>query len=337
MTAKRQGRSGREKASGEGGRRKNGPSQAQPAKKRSGTSALPPELGQGGSAPSATERDSPAEAASGGFPVVGIGASAGGLEALQEFFGNMPVDAGAGFVVVTHQHPGHVSMLPALLARSTNMPVVEASDGLRVEPNHVYVGLPGGLLEIAGGVLHRVNADSATAPHLPIDHFFRSLGGDLRELAICVVLSGTGTDGTLGMRAVKAEAGMAMVQESQSAKYGGMPDRGWCFGHALLPSAEHPDELAFACACYAEDPERFRPFREATLGIRLRRGEGLPGTGLRQRQAGVDYRYAGRLDRAPCRFSRRTGHWHGRRLPRTGGRESGGRTGVFLRSGHSSR
>ena len=192
-----------------------------------------------------TDPAPPAEATSGGFPVVGIGASAGGLEALQEFFGNMPVDTGMGFVVVTHQHPGHVSMLPALLARSTNMPVVEASDGLRVEPNHVYVGLPGGLLEIAGGVLHRVNADSATAPHLPIDHFFRSLAGDLRELAICVVLSGTGTDGTLGMRAVKAEAGMAMVQEAQSAKYAGMPDSAGATGLAdyVLPAAKMPAQL----------------------------------------------------------------------------------------------
>ena len=245
MAAKRPSGSGRQKASGAGGQRKDGPSQTPPAKKPSGTTALPPEVGQGGDASSASDRDSPTEAASDRFPVVGIGASAGGLEALQEFFGNMPADTGLGFVVVTHQHPGHVSMLPALLARSARMPVVEATDGLRVEPNHVYVGLPGGLLQTAGGVLHRLDADSAKAPHLPIDYFFRSLAGDLRERAICVVLSGTGTDGTLGMRAVKIEAGMAMVQEAQSAKYSGMPDSAGATGLAdyVLPAAKMPAQL----------------------------------------------------------------------------------------------
>jgi two-component system CheB/CheR fusion protein len=204
-----------------------------------------PEAGHCGDAVSATDHDRSAEVASSRFLVVGIGASAGGLEALQEFFGNMPADTGMGFVVVTHQHPGHVSMLPALLARSARMPVVEATDGLPVEPNHVYVGLPGGLLEIAGGVLHRLNADTAQAPHLPIDHFFRSLAGDLRERAICVVLSGTGSDGTLGMRAVKIETGMAMVQEAQSAKYGGMPASAEATGLAdyVLPAAKMPAQL----------------------------------------------------------------------------------------------
>jgi two-component system CheB/CheR fusion protein len=245
MAAKRQGGSGRKKALRKGGQRTDGPSQAQPAKKRSRPSDLPPQTGQGDDASCATDPAPPAEAAGDRFPVVGIGASAGGLEALQEFFGNMPAGTGIGFVVVTHQHPGRVSLLPALLARSTSMPVVEATDGVRVEPNHVYVALPGGLLQIAEGVLHRRDADSATAPHLPIDHFFRSLAGDLRERAICVVLSGTGTDGTLGMRAVKAEAGMAMVQEAQSAKYAGMPASAGATGLAdyVLPAAKMPVPL----------------------------------------------------------------------------------------------
>ena len=140
------------------------------------------------------------EPATARFPVVGIGASAGGLEALQQFFSHMPADSGMGFVVVTHQHPSHVSLLPSLLSKASPMPVVEARDGLNVEPNRVYVGPPGGVLGIAGGILQRRDVNAGCTPHLPIDYFFRSLAIDQREHAICVVLSGTGTDGTLGMR-----------------------------------------------------------------------------------------------------------------------------------------
>ncbi len=179
------------------------------------------------------------------FPVVGIGASAGGLDALQIFFGNMPPDSGAAFVVVTHQHPGHVSLLPELLSKATRMSVVEARDGLVVEPNHVYVGPPGGLLGITSGVLRRLEGETTLTPHLPIDYFFRSLATDQREHAICVVLSGTGTDGTLGMRAVKAETGMAMVQEPPSAKYAGMPTSASATGLAdyVLPAEAMPAQL----------------------------------------------------------------------------------------------
>ncbi len=179
------------------------------------------------------------------FPIVGIGASAGGLEALQEFFGHTPAETGVGFVVVTHQHPGHVSLLPNLLAKSTSMPVLEAEDGTEVKPNHVYVGVPGGLLAITGGVLRRLDADSTCAPHLPIDYFFRSLAEDQHEHAICIVLSGTGADGTLGTRAIKAESGMAMVQEPPSAKYAGMPSSAMATGLAdyILSAADMPGQL----------------------------------------------------------------------------------------------
>ena len=179
------------------------------------------------------------------FPIVGIGASAGGLEALQEFFGHTPAETGVGFVVVTHQHPGHVSLLPNLLAKSTSMPVLEAEDGTEVKPNHVYVGVPGGLLAITGGVLRRLDADSTCAAHLPIDYFFRSLAEDQHEHAICIVLSGTGADGTLGTRAIKAESGMAMVQEPPSAKYAGMPSSAMATGLAdyILSAADMPGQL----------------------------------------------------------------------------------------------
>ncbi len=191
-----------------------------------------------------------------GFPVVGIGASAGGLEALVELLDNMPADTGMAFVVVTHQHPGHTSLLPELLGKDTEMPVVAATDGTTLEPNHVYVASPGGHLAILNGTLHRMETENREAPRLPIDYFFRSLAEDQRERAICIVLSGTGTDGTLGLKAIKGESGMAMVQEPQSAKYAGMPSSAAGTGLAdyVLPAAAMPNQLvAYASGPYLTD------------------------------------------------------------------------------------
>jgi two-component system CheB/CheR fusion protein len=187
-----------------------------------------------------------------GFPIVGIGASAGGLEALVDLFGEMPVDTGMAFVVVTHQHPGHTSMLPELLRRGTGIPVFEARDGLTVEPNHIYVGPPGGHLSILNGTLHLMDTGLQEAPRLPIDYFFRALASDQKERAICIVLSGTGTDGTVGLRAIKAESGMAMAQQPQSAKYSGMPSSAIATGLAdyVLPPAGMPQQLMV----YAKGP-----------------------------------------------------------------------------------
>jgi two-component system CheB/CheR fusion protein len=150
--------------------------------------------------------------------VVGIGASADGLEALEELLDHLAPDTGMSFVVVTHQHPGHVSLLPELLGRDTAMPVAEATGGTRLQPNHIYVCPPGGHLAILDCTLHKMEADDASAPKRPIDYFFRSLAADQKERAVCIVLSGTGTDGTLGLQAIKGEAGMAMVQQPHSAR-----------------------------------------------------------------------------------------------------------------------
>lgn len=188
-----------------------------------------------------------------GFPLVGIGASAGGLEALQTLFNAMPADTGMAFVVVTHQHPGHISMLPELLAKETEMPVLEAADGLKVEPNRVYVEPPGGCLAILNGTLHRMGASNKESPKLPIDYFFRSLAEDQKERAICIILSGTGTDGTLGLKAIKGDLGMAMVEQPQSAKYAGMPSSAIATGLAdyVLPPDAMPKQLiAYAKGLY---------------------------------------------------------------------------------------
>ena len=180
-----------------------------------------------------------------GFPIVGIGASAGGLEALEELLLHMPADTGMAFVVVTHQHPGHTSLLPELLGKTTKMPVIEATDGLQVEPNHVYVGPPGGYLAISNGRLHRMDTGKETSPKLPIDYFFRSLAEEHREQAICIVLSGTGTDGTLGLKAIKRESGLAIVEQPQAAKYSGMPSSAIATGLVdfVLPPATMPQQL----------------------------------------------------------------------------------------------
>ena len=158
-----------------------------------------------------------------GFLIVGIGASAGGLEAMEEFFHHMPPSNGMAFVVVSHQHAGHVSLLPSLLSRCTTMPVVEATDGVEVEPDRVYLAPGGTNLAILHGTLHLMEPPSQERVPLPIDYFLRSLAEDRKQGAIGIILSGTGTDGTLGLRAIKAESGMTIVQEPQSAKYQGMP------------------------------------------------------------------------------------------------------------------
>ncbi len=197
-----------------------------------------------GSEQAAPQPEEAAQARGSGFPIAALGASAGGLEALQAFFEHMPVDAGVGFVVVTHMHPEHTSMMPELLSHSTAMPVVEAGDGQRVEPNHVYVAPPGDNLTIANGLLRR--ADAGARVHLPIDHFLRALAEDQQEWAVAIILSGTGTDGTLGLQAVKGAAGMAMVQTPVSAKFAGMPTSADAAGLAdfKLPPAELAGELA---------------------------------------------------------------------------------------------
>ena len=158
-----------------------------------------------------------------GFLIVGIGASAGGLEAMEEFFRHMPPSSGMAFVVVSHQHAGHVSLLPGLLSKCTAMPVAEAVDGMVVEPNRVYLAPGGTNLAILHGRLQLMEPAPQERVPLPIDYFFRSLAEDRKRGAVGIILSGTGTDGTLGLRAIKAESGMTMAQDPQAAKYQGMP------------------------------------------------------------------------------------------------------------------
>ncbi len=180
-----------------------------------------------------------------GFPIVGIGASAGGLEAFEEFFTEMPPNSGLAFVVVPHQHPGHVSLLPDLLQKCTTMRILEVVDNLRVEPDRVYLALAGTNLAILNGTLHLLDIEPHIGVHLPIDYFFRSLAEDQKHQAIGIVLSGTGSDGALGLKAIKGESGMTMVQDPKSAKYAGMPHNAILTGSIdyVLQPIEMPAQL----------------------------------------------------------------------------------------------
>ena len=157
------------------------------------------------------------------FPIVGIGASAGGLEALELFLANVPAGSGMAFVIVQHLDPTHKGMLPELLQRSTGMQVFQVKDRTRVKPDSVYVIPPNKDMSILHGVLHLLDPVERRGLRLPINSFFCSLADDQREHSIGVILSGMGSDGTLGLRAIKEKAGAVFVQEPASAKFDSMP------------------------------------------------------------------------------------------------------------------
>jgi len=172
------------------------------------------------SAPSAKVNDG---AKNSSFPIVGIGASAGGLEALEQFLGQVPKESGLGFVVVQHLDPTHKGIMVELLQRGTTMPVHQITDRMTVEPNHVYVIPPNKDLSILHGVLHLLDPAAPRGLRLPIDFFFRLLAEDQHERCMGVILSGMGSDGTLGLRAIKEKAGAVFVQTPASAKFDSMP------------------------------------------------------------------------------------------------------------------
>ncbi|MCP3875505.1 MAG: chemotaxis protein CheR, partial [Desulfobacteraceae bacterium] len=157
------------------------------------------------------------------FPIVGMGASAGGLEAFESFFKQMPSKSGMAFVLVSHLDPTHISILPEILTKQTKMKVHQIEDGQRIKPNNVYVIPPNKDLSILNGKLVLMELSMPRGQNLPIDNFFRSLAQDQGSNAICVILSGTGSDGTLGVKEIKANLGMIMVQDEKSSKYDGMP------------------------------------------------------------------------------------------------------------------
>ncbi len=186
------------------------------------------------------------------IPIVGIGSSAGGLEALQEFFRAMPPESGMSFVVVTHQKPGHESVLADLLGRETAMKVSNIEDGMKPERDQVHVLAPGHALLIKQGAFRLMKHDSTQGAHMPIDIFFRSLANDQHENAIGLVLSGTGSDGALGSRELKANGGMVIAQQSASARYAGMPSA--AAGTGVIDAICIPGEMPERLLKYIQGP-----------------------------------------------------------------------------------
>ena len=194
------------------------------------------------------------------FPIVGIGASAGGLAAFEAFFSGMPADVepGMAFVLVQHLAPVHKSILVELIRRYTRMQVFEVSDGMKVEINCTYIIPPNCDMAFLHGALQLLEPVSPRGQRLPIDFFFRSLAQDQHERAIGIVLSGTGSDGTLGLRAIKGEGGMAMVQTPDSTEYDGMPKSAIATGLVdyELPAKQMATELMrYAVHAFGIRPE----------------------------------------------------------------------------------
>ena len=202
-----------------------------------------------------------------GFPIVGIGASAGGLAAFEAFFSGMPADTNPGmaFVLVQHLAPDHTSILTDLLRRYTRMQVFEVKDGMVVKPDCVYIIPPNRDMAFINGVLTLLEPSMPRGQRLPIDFFFRSLAQDQRERAIGIILSGTGSDGTLGVRAIKGEGGMVIVQKMESTEYDGMPSNAMATGlvdFELLPKDMPAKIIAYAAQAFGSAYRRV-PVTEA--------------------------------------------------------------------------
>lgn len=200
----------------------------------------------------ATEDAISSSATPGSFPVVGIGASAGGLSAFTKLFKALPTDTGMAFVLIQHLDPKHTSLLPELIARSTAMPVAEVSDGMRVEPNHIYAMPPNHSLALLHGVLHLMPRPDEQGRHLPVDDFLQSLAQDQESNAIGIILSGTASDGSLGIQAIKAAGGITFAQSEDSTEYSGMPHSAIATGHVDFVLT--PEEIANELMRIAQHP-----------------------------------------------------------------------------------
>ncbi len=204
----------------------------------------------------------------GTFPIVGIGASAGGLAAFEAFFAALPADAptGMAFVLVQHLSPNHQSMLSELIRRFTHLQVLDVDDGMVVQVNSIYVIRPGYDMALLNGTLHLLAFTAPRGQHLPIDFFFRSLALDLGARAIAIVLSGSGSDGALGVRAIREAGGMVMVQSPASAEFDGMPRAALDCGVADFEGepAQMPAQLASYVAQVHVDRRRLP---DATLPL----------------------------------------------------------------------
>lgn len=173
--------------------------------------------------------------------IVGIGASAGGLEALQKLLTALPSNTGFPYIIIQHLSPDYKSLLGEILGKYTEMPVIQAEDGMEIENDHVYIIQPGKMMTIRQGKLHMTDQIPKEL-NLPIDAFFRSLAEEAKGRAIAVILSGTGSDGTNGIKAIKENDGMVIVQDLGTSKFDGMPRSAMRTG--LVDAQISPEEIA---------------------------------------------------------------------------------------------
>jgi len=221
--------------------------------------------------------------------IVAIGASAGGIEALTELMTHLPADTGLAFVLVQHLDPKHHSILTELLGRKTAMSVTEVSDGVSVAPNHVYVIPPNASMTISDHTLHLGPREESHGAHMSVDHFMRSLAEHKGNRAIGVILSGSGSDGTLGMGEIQAHGGVTFAQDDETAKYDGMPRSAVAAGYVdyILP----PKGIAKELWRIARHPYLERQTKSEAAG----EASPVPGTGLNaifqilRRVTGVDF------------------------------------------------
>lgn len=225
------------------------------------------------------------------FPVVGIGASAGGLDAFTRLLKELPADTGMAFVLIQHLDPKRASILTEILSRATAMPVSEVKDGMAVEPNHVYVIPPNASMAVLHGVLNLMPRIETRGQHMPIDCFLQSLAEDQGNRAIGVILSGTASDGVFGMQALKSAGGVTFAQDPASAEYDGMPRSAIAAGVADFILS--PRDIARELARVARHPYVLRKPVPDTKGIAGEGHEDLMSKIfiLVRRAKGVDFTY----------------------------------------------
>jgi two-component system CheB/CheR fusion protein len=229
-----------------------------------------------------------AKASPGMFPIVGIGASAGGLEAFSELLRYLPEKTGMAFVLVQHLDPKHGSALQEILARTTKIPVTEVTQGVAVLPDHAYVIPANANLTIKNGTLHLGSRVLTRGQHMPIDNFFRSLAENVAQQAIGVILSGTASDGTEGSRAIKAAGGITFAQDEESAKYDSMPRNAVNAG--CIDFILSPKDIARELGGISQHPYVARVVGPSTEGFQGMVGSDLNALfGLLRESSGVDF------------------------------------------------
>jgi two-component system, chemotaxis family, CheB/CheR fusion protein len=222
------------------------------------------------------------------IPVIGMGGSAGALAPFEAFFTSMSADSGAAFVVIQHMLPDHESWLPELLVKHAHMPVVQAGNGMMVEANHVYVIPPNHLLGLRNGVLHFEEPVKRTGTPMPIDFFFRSLAENRAEKAICILFSGSGSDGILGAQAIRSAGGLVVAQDPETAQFRDMPENAKAAG--VVDMVLSPDRMPEAVLLYLQHPYIDSKKRAEILDAQAKPGEVQDIVALVLAQTGCDFR-----------------------------------------------